>query len=252
MKDLKKLKVLYVEDDDATREAFAKFIKPRVGSLLVASSGEEGAAKYIEYKPDILIVDLILSGMSGLEMIGQIRKENKECRILITSTISELDTVLAAVDHGIDHYIVKPIDTDELERKLEGMAEAILTEQKEIREPFLFEGTGKVGLMEEAIRRDFLKIMKTHMGKGPQDVKIMLYENKVEIIAVDAVTTMEKTIGANLRNLSIVEQFRKVFYEEIASKLEESVTLATRRQCTLTGTQVDGGQRIDRILLTIV
>jgi YesN/AraC family two-component response regulator len=252
MSDLKQLRVLYVEDDDATREAFAKFIKHRVGKLFLAASGEEGKEKFYESKANILIVDLIMPGMSGLEMIGEIRKSDKECRILITSTISEVSTVLEAVDLGIDHYIVKPIDTEELEEKLESMAHTIITSQKEKDHAFSFESVAKKGIIEETIRREFLKIMKIYMGKGPQEVKILLYENKVELIAIDAVTVMEKTLSANRRNIAIVEQFRKLFYEEISFKLEEIVESATGCQSSLTLVNVDGSKRIDKIILTII
>ncbi|MEL7657356.1 MAG: response regulator, partial [Bacillota bacterium] len=125
MSDLKNLRVLYVEDDEATREALSKFLNRRAGKLHVASDGEEGIRKFNECKPNLLIVDLIMPGMSGLEMIGEIRKQNKECRILITSTINEINTVIEAVDLGIDHYIIKPIDMEDLERKLEGVSEGI-------------------------------------------------------------------------------------------------------------------------------
>lgn len=252
MSDLKQLRVLYVEDDISTREAFAKFIKLRVGKLYVAASGEEGIEKFHQCRPNILIVDLIMPGMSGLEMIEEIRKGNKECRILITSTISEINTVLEAVDLGIDHYIVKPIDTEELEKKLDSMANTIISNQMERGQPFSFEMVAEKGIIEETIRREFLKLMKIYMGKGPQDIKILLYENKVELIAVDAVSVMEKTISANRRNISIVEQFRKLFYEEISFKLEECIEFATGHKSKLTLVNVDGAKRIDKITLTII
>lgn len=252
MNDLKQLRVLYVEDDDATREAFSKFMKPRVGKLFMASSGEEGIEKFHECKPNILVVDLLMPGISGLEMIGEIRRTNKECRILITSTVSEIHTVLEAVDLGIDHYIIKPIDTEELEKKLECLSHIILRNQKDKCQTFSFDTVEKKGIIEEAIRREFLKIMKTYMGKGPQDLKILLYEKNVELIIIDSVTIMEKSILTNRRNTSIVEQFRKLFYEEISNKLEECIELVTGHQTKLSLVHVDGSKRIDKIVLTII
>ena len=251
MSELKSLQVLYVEDDEATREALSKFLRLRVGRLSIASTGEEGLQKFQEYKPNLLIVDLIMPGMSGLEMIGEIRKKDKDCRILITSTVNEINTVLEAVDFGIDHYIIKPIDTEDLERKLTGIAQGMKT-RKESFHHFNVINLEKRGLIEDTIRREFLKIMKTNLGKGPQDVKILLFENQVELTAIDAVTIMEKTIAANRRNISVIEQFRKLFYEEISSKLEECVQEATGYQAKLTSVTVDGAKRVDKIILTIV
>ena len=245
------LRLLYVEDDEATREALSRFLKPRVGRLVTAASGEEGLKKFEEYRPNLLIVDLIMPGMSGLEMIGEIRKISKECRIMITSTVNELNTVLEAGDMGIDHYIVKPIDTEDLVKKLEGIAQGI--QSREGRTGRVNLGAlGNSGLMEDAIRRDFLRLVKTHSGKGPRDVKVLLFGSNVEITAFDAATVLEKTIAANRRNLSLAEQFRRVFYEEIAQMLESCVKEVTGYPVRMTSVQIDGAKRIDKIILTVL
>lgn len=251
MSDLKNLRVLYVEDDEATREALSKFLNRRVGKLFLASDGEEGIHKFEECKPNLLIVDLIMPGMSGLEMIGVIRKQNRECRILITSTINEINTVIEAVDLGIDHYIIKPIDMDDLERKLEVVSGGIFSREVKASH-FCFSNLENCGLIEDAIRRDFLKILKTNLGKGPQDVKVILFEDQVELIAIDAVTVMEKTITANRRNITVMEQFRRLFYEEIAYNLQECVEAVSGFKTKVTAITIDGSKRIDKITLTIV
>jgi Response regulator containing CheY-like receiver domain and AraC-type DNA-binding domain len=249
--DLNCLRVLYVEDDEATREALSRFLKIRVGKLCPASSGEEGLQKFNEFRPNLLIVDLILPGMSGLEMIGEIRRGNRGCRVMITSSVNELSTVLEAVDLGIDHYIVKPIDMEDLVKKMEGVAEGILrSETKSNAVNFTY--LENSGMIEDLIRRDFLRIQKNFAGKGPQDVKVLLFENKVEITAVEGATMMEKTVIANRRNLSMMEQFRRLFYEEISQKLEECVEQATGYKVKMTSLIVDGAKRVDKITLTVI
>lgn len=251
MNDLNCLRVLYVEDDDATREAFSKFLMHRTGKLFPASSGEEGLRMFHENMPNLLIVDLILPGMSGLEMIGEVRKTDRECRVMITSTVNELGTVLEAVDLGIDHFIVKPIDTEDLVRKMEGIAQQILSRQRQSRAVnlALLENSSAI---EDAIRREFLKIMKTWSGKGPRDVKVLLFENRVEITAIDAFTAIEKTVGANRKNLSMAEEFRRLFYQEIARKLEECAEQATGYPLKMTALQTDGARKVDKIVLTVL
>ena len=251
MSELKNLKVLYVEDDEATREALSKYLGRRVGKVFVASDGEEGVRKFLECRPNLLIVDLIMPGMSGLDMIGEIRKQDRECRILITSTVNEINTVLEAVDLGIDHYIVKPIDTEDLEKKLGGMAQELLLREAKSH-PCCFTNLDNTRLAEDMIRREFLKIMKTFSGKGPQDVKVLLFENQAEITALDTATVMEKTIATNRRNLSMIEQFRRIFYEEISGQLEECVEVSTGFQVRVSSIFVDALKRLDKIILTIV
>ena len=250
MIDLNYLRVLYVEDDEPTRAAMSKFLKSRVGKLYVVPSGEEALVKFDEYKPNLVIADLIMPGMSGLEMIGEIRNRNKECHILITSTVNEIGTVLEAVDHGIDHYIVKPIDTEELERKMENITGAIMGMEAKFQR-FNFAALDNYRLIEDAIRREFLKILKTTLGKGPKDIRVVLFEDQVEFIAIDAVTTMEKTIAVNKRNITLVEQFRRLFYQEITPMLEECLESITGCKAVVKSISVDGAKRIDKIVLTI-
>lgn len=251
MSDLNVLRVLYVEDDAPTREAFSKFLKLRTGRLFTAVSGEEGLQKFHECRPNLLIVDLIMPGMSGLQMIGEIRKGDRDCRIMVTSTVNEINTVLEAVDLGIDHYIVKPIDTEDLVRKMEGIAQEILRREGKSRSVNLA-SLENSGAMEDSIRREFLKLVKAGSGKGPQDVKVLLFENRVEITAVDAATVMEKTVASNRRNLSAVDQFRRLFYEEIARNLEESVEQAIGFHAAVTSIHTDCMKRVDKIVLTVL
>lgn len=251
MSGLNCLRVLYVEDDQPTREAFSRFLKLRTGRLFTAATGEEGLQKFQECRPNLLIVDLIMPGMSGLQMIGEIRKSDRECRIMITSTVSELETVLEAVDLGIDHYIVKPIDTEDLIKKMEGIARGILSLEGKSRVVNLG-SLENSGMMEDTIRREFLKLLKTYSGKGPQDVKVLLYKNQVEITAVDALTVMEKTVAVNRRNLAAADQFRRLFYEEIAQKLEACVEQAIGFRAGVTSIHTDCMKRVDKIVLTIL
>ena len=250
MNSMSRLSVLYVEDDMATREALSRFLRLRVGRMASAASGEEGLKRFAECKPNLLIVDLIMPGMSGIEMIGEIRKTDRDCHIMITSTVQEVHTILDAVDMGIDHYIIKPIDTDELERKLSVIALQIESNKTHAAN-FDFMNIEKRGIVEDEIRREFLKIMKTSAGKGPQDVKVLLFENQLELTVIDAFTVMEKTVASNRKNIAMAEQFRKLFYQEIAGRIEECAEKQTGCSMKLTSVEVDGARRLDKIILTI-
>lgn len=252
MTNLNNMRVLYVEDDRETRNAFSQFLKSRVGKLYTADCGERGLEKFTECKPHILIADLIMPGMSGLEMIKEIRRQNRFCRIIITTTVSELDTVLGAVDSGIDHYIIKPVDTAEFLEKLEGMASSVLQALKGSQTRFSFDTVRNRGEIENDIRIGFLKILKSRLGKGPQDIKVLLYENKVELTAVDAMTPMEKTLTANRKNVAVVEHFRELFYDAINLELAALIESVTGKQSLFSIEEIDALKRIDRIRLTIV
>ncbi len=113
-KILKKLKVLLVEDE----EKLASLLKNAIGdsfySFSVANDGEEGLKKFLQIKPDIVITDIMMPKMTGLEMAEAIRKIDSKVPIIILSAYSEPDKFLNAIDIGVVKYFIKPFDPDEL------------------------------------------------------------------------------------------------------------------------------------------
>jgi len=72
------------------------------------------------------------------------------------------------------------------------------------------------------------------------------------ITVIDALTAMEKTVADNRRNLSMAEQFRRLYYEEISPKLEECVGEITGYKVKVTSISTNGVKRIDKIVLTVL
>ena len=113
-KKLKHLKVLYVEDEIEVREEVVDILSLKVGKLFVAKNGEEGLEKYKQYHPDIIITDIKMPIMDGMQMISKIRAENIEIPIVITSAFNETEFFKSAIDLHVDKYIIKPIDIMQL------------------------------------------------------------------------------------------------------------------------------------------
>jgi len=111
---LENVKVLYVEDDELAREEVADFLDFEVGSLEVASDGEEGLEKFKTFKPDIVITDINMPKMNGLDMAKSIKKISPKTPIIVTSAYSDSDFIIKAIEIGISRYVLKPIDVDEL------------------------------------------------------------------------------------------------------------------------------------------
>ena len=111
---LQNIRVLYVEDEELAREEVADFLDFEVGSLEVASNGEEGLEKFKEFKPDIVITDINMPKMNGLDMAKSIKKISPKTPIIVTSAYSDSDFIIKAIEIGISRYVLKPIDVDEL------------------------------------------------------------------------------------------------------------------------------------------
>ena len=169
---LKDMKIVYVEDDTETREALGHYLKRRCGKVYCAEDAETGLVLFETYDPDILIVDLLLPGMNGLDMIRKIRNTGSSVPILITTTVGEAESVISSMDQGVCSYLLKPLDANQLETKLEDIAGTIWTSRDLDRKRAYNQGKNK-GIIEENMRVDFLKLIKGRSGKGPAKVDIL-------------------------------------------------------------------------------
>ena len=138
MDKLSKLRVLYVEDDDLIREELAETLEFDVKELIVASNGEEGLAKFKKYKPDLVITDIKMPKMNGLDMAKEIKKISPNTPIIVTTAFSDSNYLIKAIEIGINRYVLKPVDLDKLYKALEDLATILLYEkEKKLQEKYI-------------------------------------------------------------------------------------------------------------------
>lgn len=123
---LRRLSVLYAEDDEGVQRQLAKFLQRRVGKLFVASDGKEGLEIYRREKPDIVITDVSMPIMGGMEMAEAIKSDNEDIPVILTTAYNEPDFFIRSIEIGIDKYVVKPVNPDALMNALAKSAEALI------------------------------------------------------------------------------------------------------------------------------
>lgn len=212
---LENLKILCVEDDDFALQEMALFLKKRAGKVFTASDGMEGIRQYEIHKPDIIIVDILMPHMDGMEMIRRIRKKNRDVHVLIVSSVSVLDTVLESINLGIDNYIVKPLEFSELEEKLNQIGAAISVEGNSSRG--IFDTMEQRRSIEDAIKKEFIRVLKSYMGKGPKEISVQLAGREIRITVFASLTVMEKNLISKVKNHGLVKQVRHTAYEDISA-----------------------------------
>ncbi len=106
---IKDLKVLYVEDEPDISEGIVEMLSRTIPDLLTASNGIEGLEKFKEHKPDIIITDIRMPGMNGLEMSREIKKIEKNVQIIVTSAHSDINYFIESIEIGVNQYVLKPI-----------------------------------------------------------------------------------------------------------------------------------------------
>ncbi|WP_297440262.1 HD domain-containing phosphohydrolase [Sulfurimonas sp.] len=121
------LNVLYVEDDAPIRKEMMAYLENFFLKVVVAKNGKEGLEAYTKEDFDIVVSDLSMPVMNGIDMIAKIRKINNEQAILITTAHSESDYMISAIKLGVDGYVLKPFDFEQLNYELFKISEKLHT-----------------------------------------------------------------------------------------------------------------------------
>lgn len=117
--------ILFIEDEDAIRQNYVTFLKMMFEDVFEACDGEEGYALYKEKKPNILIVDINLPKMSGLELLTKIRQTDQRTKAIILTAHVNQDFLFQAVSLKLSSYLVKPIESQEFLQSLENVIEEL-------------------------------------------------------------------------------------------------------------------------------
>jgi PAS domain S-box-containing protein len=108
------IKVLYVEDKEQIRENIRSLLCMIFTSVDVASNGREGLKKYTKYAHELVISDILMPEMNGIEMIRAIKKINPEQNFIITSACEESNFLLELINLGVAQFILKPINSEQM------------------------------------------------------------------------------------------------------------------------------------------
>jgi DNA-binding response OmpR family regulator len=118
MNKVKKSTILYIEDDDITRENISSYLKRQCKNLYVSIDGQDGLEKFKQHEPDIIITDIEMPNLNGLDMAKKIRKLSSNTQIIITTAYTSQEYLLQAVNLHLVQYIIKPISLPKLTQAL--------------------------------------------------------------------------------------------------------------------------------------
>lgn len=127
------MKVLIVDDEPKLREGLKSIVPwAELGYQVVgtAANGSEALEKHRLLAPDVMLVDIRMPGMDGLQLIEAIRTVDSAIHLLILSGYADFDYAKRAISHRVDGYLLKPVDEEELRQFLLQMKEAIVQEQE--------------------------------------------------------------------------------------------------------------------------
>jgi two-component system, response regulator RegA len=115
---------LIVDDDDVFRNRLRRAFAQRNWEAEAASNGEEALRFARERSPDLVVVDLRMPGMGGLEAIDGLRAIDSSMAIIVLTGYGSIPTAISAVKRGADHYLSKPADVDQILAAYENLRSA--------------------------------------------------------------------------------------------------------------------------------
>ena len=159
--------ILLIDDDESLRDTIAFMLEQEDFKVLQAGDGREGYEKAITLKPDLMLVDLRLPGMSGTEICKQVRAAMITTPIIVLSAVGdEVDKVLL-LEMGADDYVVKPFGRRELLARIRAVLRRTATD-----------GASKVlhfGDVEIDVERRLVRKGSAEVKMTPAEYNLLLY-----------------------------------------------------------------------------
>lgn len=122
---LKTITVLYIEDEEEIRIHIADTLSYYVKEVIQAKDGKEGFALYKARKPDVILSDILMPVMNGIELVEKIRLEDKTTPIVMITAHTQKDYLLSAVKLHLEQYLVKPVTLPDILETLSSCIEKI-------------------------------------------------------------------------------------------------------------------------------
>src|SRR5512147_261072 len=107
------VKILVIDDEPSIIKLVSAYLKPEGYEVYTASDGNAGLKAASAFKPDLIILDLMLPGMDGIELLTRLRRESDVYVIMLTARSEEMDKVVG-LSVGADDYMTKPFSPREL------------------------------------------------------------------------------------------------------------------------------------------
>lgn len=122
---LAELFILYAEDDPSIRSQIAHFLSHRCARLILAENGREALELFRTQRPDMIVSDIMMPEMDGLEFAAAVKAASPSTPIILTTAFNDTDYLLRAIGIGIDEYVLKPVSLEKLQTALNKQADIL-------------------------------------------------------------------------------------------------------------------------------
>ncbi|MDR6882164.1 response regulator [Bacillus sp. 3255] len=163
-------KVLLVDDERMILEGISSIVDwPSAGTKLIgtARNGIEAYAFICEHEPDIVISDIRMPGMDGLQLVAKTKETHPHTRFIMLSGFDEFEYAQIAMQHGVKHYLLKPCNENSI---LKALGEIVAEyKQEESKEDFVRSMKANLQKVLPHVKEQFLKEFVTNKSYGSRD-----------------------------------------------------------------------------------
>ncbi len=152
------LTVLYVEDELEVRNEVGSFLSLVFKEVYMEEDGESGIISFINNTPDLIMTDIRMPKLNGIEMTRELRKTNPDVPIVVLSAFNDNNILLDSVDLGISKYVLKPFKKETMIRTLTSVVESINSKK------------------EKELEQKQLKVKHRYLTKALEAVNIGFWE----------------------------------------------------------------------------
>jgi DNA-binding response OmpR family regulator len=212
---LKKHTLLYVEDEPEVQDNINEYLSNYFKTVYLAKDGKEALEKYNKHQPDVILLDINIPYINGLEVATQIRKTNKNIKIIMLTAFTETDKLLYATELKLTKYLVKPVSPNYFKDCLEKLAAELNYDSKSIvkiglnytynLETSLLKLNNNIINLSEKEHK-LLELFLNHKGKCLQINQIAesLWENNSKDISIASVKNQVSMLRKKLPENTII------------------------------------------------
>ena len=161
------ISILYVEDEAATREQVSHVLLSRGYRLTIAENGEQGLDLFRKLSPDIVLTDIMMPRLNGLDMAREIRALSQEAQIACMTAFSDTSHLIEAIDIGINQFVLKPVEFKRLFTALDRCQEMVELRKRQERLEAEHQHSKKieaVGILAGGMAHDFNNLLQVILG----------------------------------------------------------------------------------------
>ncbi|MBP1931034.1 response regulator transcription factor [Ammoniphilus resinae] len=186
------IKVLVADDHEMVRIGVSAYLsaQPDIEVIAEADDGDQAVEQALQLKPDIILMDLVMKRMDGIEATKQIMEVNPQAKIIIVTSFLDDEKVYPALEAGATSYILKTSKADEIAKAIRATHQG-----QTVLEP---EVTGKI---MNRMRQKKGNEPHTHLTEREQEILLLIAEGKNNQEIADQLFIALKTVKVHVSNI---------------------------------------------------